>query len=77
MDTAIIKEQLHEYIERADNKHVQAIYTLLEKEIADSHQYDDATITMLNKRREDYLSGTSKSYTREEVFSLIRKQSGK
>ncbi len=72
MNTAVIREQLHEYIEHADDKHVEAIYVLLEKEIGASHQYDEATLAMFHKRREDHLNSNSTSYTPEESLKLIR-----
>ncbi len=33
VNTIMLKERLHEYIEHADEKHLEAIYILLEQEI--------------------------------------------
>ena len=77
MDTVMIKGRLHEYIERADDKHLEAIYILLEKEITTSYQYDKASLDMLYARRDNHLKGQSKSYTAKEVFDSIRANNSK
>lgn len=71
MNTSEIREQLHKYINKADDKHLEAIYILLEHEINAGQEYDDATITMLHERREYYLKGEKKTYTPEESLELI------
>jgi hypothetical protein len=68
-----IREQLHTYIDIADERHLEAIYVLVEKELKATHKYDDATINMLHQRREDHLNEDSKSYTADESLELIRK----
>jgi hypothetical protein len=77
MDTVMIKGRLHEYIERADDKHLEAIYILLEKEITTSHQYDQASLDMLYSRRDNHIEGKSKSYTVNEAFDSIRANNSK
>jgi len=72
MDAVALKGRLHEYIDRADNKHLEAMYVLLEKDMEPAHKYDDATLEMFYQRRENHLNGKSKSYTAEEVFDFIR-----
>ena len=73
-----VKEKLHEYIERADEKKVQAIYTLVENEIEDrSNLYDEATLNSLRATSEDYFSGKIKGYPMEESMERIRKQINK
>jgi len=72
MNTSVIKGRLHEYIEQADNKHLEAIYVLLEKEIAPPHQYDAATLEMFYQRVDNDLKGLSKSYTVEEAIASVR-----
>lgn len=70
-----VKEKLHEYIDHADEKKVQAIYTLVENEIQDrSYLYDEATLNSFRKTSEDYNSGKIKGYPVEESMNRIRKQ---
>lgn len=71
MTIAALKERLHEYIEQADDKHLEAIYVLIEKEIP-SNQYDATTLDELHQRRNNYVKGISKSYTVDEAISSIR-----
>jgi hypothetical protein len=71
-----IREQLHNYIDRADQRHLQAIFTLLEKEINDGRQYDKETAQMLLERRNNHLNGASKSYTAKESLDFICSQKG-
>lgn len=73
MTTAAIKGRLHEYIEQADDKHLQAIYLLLEKELPTQYHYDAATLDMLYKRRENHLNESSETYSMEEALKLARK----
>ncbi|KAA5534808.1 hypothetical protein F0919_09375 [Taibaiella lutea] len=71
MDTAMIKEQLHNYIERADDKHLEAIYVLLEKEI----DTDALRKELIQKERAKYLNGEEKSYSPEEVKAMALNKS--
>ncbi len=58
MNTATIKEQLHKYLEVADDKKLHAIYTMVEGEIHDSSiEYTKALKTELDRRVEYYLKG--------------------
>ena len=77
MNPVSIKSRLHEYIEQADNKHLAAIYVLLEKEIEPSYQYDAATLEMLYQRVDSDLKGLSISYTVEEALASVRNTKNK
>jgi hypothetical protein len=72
MDSATIRQKLHEYINQADSKHLEAIYLLLKKELEPSYKYDSATLDMLYKRREAHLSEQSVSYTVDEALASMR-----
>lgn len=72
MDTAVIRERLHEYIEVADSEHLAAIYILLQKEMPERTQYDAETLSMLYRRLEEDLAGKSKFYTVSEAFASVR-----
>ena len=78
MTQTALKEKLHEYIEHADERMGQAIYTLVENEIEDrSELYNEATINSFRGISEDYFSGKTKGYTMEESMNRIRKQISK
>ena len=70
-----VKEKLHDLIEHADEKKLQAIYTLLEGAIDEKrYEYDEETLHMLEERKAAYMSGTVKGLSVEEADELIKKQ---
>ena len=77
MTLSTVKGKLHEYIDSADEKKIQAIYTLVENEIEDrSSLYDEATLDSFRKTSEDYASGKIQGFTVDESMNRIRKQLG-
>jgi hypothetical protein len=66
MTLAAVKEKLHSYIEHADDKKVKAMFTLVENDIEPDYEFSDADMEELNRRRDNYLSGKSKSIPLEE-----------
>ena len=75
MDQTSVKEKLHEYIEHADAKKIEAIYTLAESEIADrGGLYDEETLNTFRATSEGYFSGKIKGYPAQESLRRIRKQ---
>ena len=67
MDTATIRQQLHDYLEVADEKKVKAIYTMVEDEINTNFVvYTDEEKAELDRRVEYYLNG-GKMVTVEEM----------
>ena len=70
-----VKEEQHDYIEHADDKKLQAIYTLLEKELeGDTYLYDEETLDMLEERREEYISGKVIGLSPEESIEFIKNE---
>lgn len=58
MDTSAIREQLHHYLEVADDKKVEAMYVMLEEAIKESHvEYSEEDKAELDRRVEYYLHG--------------------
>ncbi|MFI5161581.1 MAG: addiction module protein [Sphingobacteriales bacterium] len=71
MSTATIRERLFEYIRFADDKKVQAIYTMVEDEIIEKHDLwkDKDFVAELDRRIEELESGKVKGVTMEEMSS--------
>jgi hypothetical protein len=58
MNTATIKQQLHGYLEIADDKKLKAIYTMVEDEIKETRaEYSDEFKAELDRRVTYYLNG--------------------
>ncbi len=79
MDTPTIKEQLHNYLEIADDKRLKAFYLMVEDEINEtSAPYSEEFKKDLDARVNEYLNG-SKMVTPEEMndrLQAIRKKRG-
>ncbi len=77
MDVLELREKLHEYIETADERHLAAIYTLVGDDVpaqsgVQDYDIDEETINMLHERQAEHKSGSSPSYTEDEVFAYVR-----
>jgi hypothetical protein len=58
MDTATIRQELHHYLEFADNKKIKALYVMVEDEIRDSAvEYTPEFKSELDRRVDYYLNG--------------------
>ena len=73
MRTTQIRQQLHDYIDAAEDKKLKAIYTLLENEITDDHQLSTAQLAILDKRYSDHENGIGKTYTWDETVAIAEK----
>lgn len=69
MTTAAIREKLHDLIDTADDKHVKAVYSIFEDEIAekDDPWEDEAFVNEIDQRIKDFESGKVKGIRWEEV----------
>jgi hypothetical protein len=78
MTTATIREKLHNYINIADDKKVEAIYTIVESEIAERLDLweDEEFLKEIKNRVDDFENGTVKGSTWDEV-KLKAKNSSK
>jgi hypothetical protein len=72
MGPSEIKKKLHHYIDTADDKKLQAIYTILEDEIEGEYFYSPEEIKMFYERRQKHLDETSNSFTVDEAHNIIR-----
>jgi hypothetical protein len=77
MNTAAIRQQLHQYIDVADDKKIEAIYTLLENSNDFKMIYSDEELKMFRESAGAYLSGDNPGYTIEEAHDYIRKARNK
>lgn len=71
METAEIREKLHQYIDLADERKIEAIYIMLEDEII-SYGYNKEEIELFHARRDEHLKGKGISHTPKESLNLIR-----
>jgi hypothetical protein len=69
--TIVIRDKLHQFIDTVDEKKVQAMYVMFEEEIetktASQFELTAKEIEALDKQRENYLAGKSKTYNWEEI----------
>jgi hypothetical protein len=74
--TIVLRDKLHQFIDTVDEKKVQAMYVMFEEEIetktATQFELTAKEIEVLDKQRENYLAGKSKTYNWEEVEAELR-----
>ncbi|ANH80873.1 hypothetical protein A8C56_07675 [Niabella ginsenosidivorans] len=71
MQTAIIRQKLHQFIDTIEDKKAEAIYTLLEQEI----DTDAQRKALIQAERTKYLQGEGVSFTPEEVKAMALNKS--
>jgi hypothetical protein len=74
MNTLTIRQKLMTYLADAEESKVNAIYTLIEKDIREETDFvlTDEQINILENERQLHLNGLSKSYTRQEAIQIIK-----
>jgi mannitol/fructose-specific phosphotransferase system IIA component (Ntr-type) len=74
MNTAAIRQELHNYLEVAEDKKVKAIYTMMQESIKESSiDYSDEFKAELDSRNESYKNGFAKMITAQESKKRIQK----
>jgi hypothetical protein len=74
MTTLAIRQQLHNYLEIADDKKIKAIYTMMEAEIKERVvEYSDDFKGELDRRQAVFKSGKAKIITAGESKKRIQK----
>lgn len=73
MTTAQLKQQLHDYIDHAEETKLKAIYTLLEGEIEDNYSLSEEQRLELDRRYDDYKNGIGNLYSWDEVVKITDK----
>ena len=70
MRTTQIRQQLHDYIDSAEDKKLKAIYTLLEDDLSDDYQLSIAQKEELDKRYNDHQNGVGRTYSWDETIAI-------
>jgi hypothetical protein len=73
MSTAQIRQQLHDYIDLAEDKKLKAIYTLIEADIPEGYKFSTEQKKELDKRLSELENGIGRTYTWEEVVAITDK----
>ncbi|MFA7615863.1 MAG: addiction module protein [Weeksellaceae bacterium] len=74
METIIdIRKQIHSFIDSADERILRIIKAIIETEEENQSSVPDWFYNELEERRENHLSGKSKSFSWEEVQKRVRK----
>ena len=68
-----LRDKLYDYIRVAEDKKLQAIYNLLEDDIANTNEWwkDKKFIAELDRRNQALESGTDKGFTIEQLTSSV------
>ncbi len=73
MEFEAVKELLHDNIETGNYDKIVAIYMLLNEEIESEHiVYDEATVKMLEDRRNDMISGKDKTLSLGQTIENLQ-----
>jgi hypothetical protein len=83
MNSATVRDRLHDYIRVADDKRIKAIYMMLEDDIAEETEWwnNPTLVSELEKEYEAWDSGKDKGYSladiKAEIVSRKAKQHGR
>lgn len=74
-NSAAIRHKLYDYIRVADDKRLNAIYTLLESDINEATEWwkDKLFVTELDRRFDALEAGTDKGFTIDQLEASIDK----
>jgi hypothetical protein len=72
MATSQIREALHEYIDTADKKKLEAIYIVLKDSISSDYAYRKDELATIYDRRNQFLKGEGHVLTTEEFINYVR-----
>lgn len=70
--TQQIREALHEYIDTADEKKLEAIYIVLKDSISSDYTYTEDELATIYTRRNQFLNDGEEGLTTEEFINYIR-----
>jgi hypothetical protein len=67
-----IRETLHEYIDTADEKKLEAIYNVLKDSISSNYEYSADELDAIYARRNSYKNGEAPTLTTEGFLQFVR-----
>ena len=73
MEAIQIRETLHEYIDTADEKKLEAIYTILQDSISTDFKYSEDELADTYARRDSYKIGNEQTMVAEDFIAYVRK----
>jgi len=73
MNTIVIKEKLHSYIDRGDERLLKLLFALAKeyKDEDDTYEFSEDELKVIEQRRNDRLSGKSKVYSWNDAKNAI------
>ncbi|HKR06806.1 MAG TPA: hypothetical protein VJY62_19375 [Bacteroidia bacterium] len=74
MTSIQLRQKLHQFIDRAEERKLKAIYTMVENDIEQPSLLTGEQKKELDKRLEDYMQGKGKNYSMKNAISRIRKK---
>ena len=72
MEAIQIRETLHEYIDTADEKKLEAIYIILQDSINTEFKYNEDELAAIYARRNNYKSGNEQTLVAEDFVAYVR-----
>jgi hypothetical protein len=63
-------------IDTADEKKLEAIYTILQDTIGEENQYSADELAVFYNRRQEYQNGEGENLSVEEFINFVRKNKG-
>lgn len=72
MQVSHLKEKLHQIIEKADDKKLEAIYTLLQAEENTESRYTVNELEAIYERRDNFLRGKEPVLSTEEFVRYVK-----
>ena len=73
MQTTVIRQQLHEYVDNGDPKKIKLLYSIVENEEQET-EWGDEFLKELDKRRHEMDNDLVKTYSLDEMITEARKK---
>jgi hypothetical protein len=77
MTSVQLRKKLHQFIDRAEEKKLKAIYTMVEDDIEVESLLTKEQMAELDSRLEEYYKGTGKNFSLPKALKKVRGQGKK